>query len=370
MTINDRQGSNMFGSSRYKDEIAKLQNQLALEEEKSKGLAKKLAEFESKEELFTKLQNENRLKNSLVDLLTNGCTGNIKTIQEDMGTNVKNLEEINTLNNTNEETTMAVEANVDSIFNTSEIIKMAVELRENASNLNSSVNSISEVISLIRDISDQTNLLALNAAIEAARAGEHGRGFAVVADEVRKLAERTQKATSEVEVSIATLKQNAHQMDESSQKLESEAHESDKNLDSFKDTLTELISNSEAIKASGGRITQEVFASLAKLDHVLFKINAYKAVFDNKDINIVSHKDCRFGKWYLTKGKDVFGTTANYPLIDDPHAKVHSSAKKAIDCVRGGLCTQKIDEVIGYFKDTEDESLRLFGILDKMIREI
>jgi len=111
---------------------------------------------------------------------------------------------------------------VSQVENSSERQNM---LSEKVGSLSEQATNISEVLSIIGDIADQTNLLALNAAIEAARAGEHGRGFAVVADEVRKLAERTQKSLSEISVNVNMITQSVNDIADQTIQTSQEMHE-------------------------------------------------------------------------------------------------------------------------------------------------
>ena len=119
-----------------------------------------------------------------------------------------------------------------------------VEVREQLKSLSDTTIQIKEILGIISDIADQTNLLALNAAIEAARAGEHGRGFAVVADEVRKLAEKTQKSLGEINITINAIVQSVEDV---SAKMEANAESVNTLVDISKNSYDKLKSTNEKI---------------------------------------------------------------------------------------------------------------------------
>ncbi|MHB1663905.1 MAG: methyl-accepting chemotaxis protein [bacterium] len=201
----------------------------------------------------------------------------VAAASEEMSQTIKEI-----ANNTQKVSNVAKEASnnakegFDIVENAISGIKNVAVLTENLGSLINGLEKssleIGEIISVINDIADQTNLLALNAAIEAARAGEQGRGFAVVADEVRKLAERTVKATKEIVSKVQTIQQNTQatksSMDSTLKEVNnsvgfaSQAGESlsniEKNILSLADQIDSIAAASEEQTAATSEISENI----------------------------------------------------------------------------------------------------------------
>ena len=229
------------------------------------------------------------------------------TVSESLSLIISNLSaNINDLKIITSATKDASELAINSRNDITEIVNELNALSEQVSINNHSIseiatqaNEITSVIELITDIADQTNLLALNAAIEAARAGEHGRGFAVVADEVRKLAERTHKATGEISVSIKSLQQDMSEIQTSSDIMKATVEGSTQKINGFEETLIELSNNSSQIVDYSYGMENSIFVVLAKLEHILYKSRVYNSIVSLKKIfQQQNTHQCDLGTWY------------------------------------------------------------------------
>jgi len=351
-------------SEKYELEIESLKQQIGEFKDDNNNLKQHIQELESKlqeknlksrADMLMEMQNTN-LKTNIVDIQGN-LSESVSTAKNTLLKADENIKEFLKIKGTSD----AIVTNLDKLS------ELSTNSADTISGLSSRIDEMTAVLSLIKDISDQTNLLALNAAIEAARAGEHGRGFAVVADEVRKLADKTDKALGEINISLQAIKQDVDNTSEHFDGIHDGITASNELINIVQRDTASYTGDMENTINGITFVNDRIFMSLTKLDHVLWKVNAYLSSITGKEqFKFVDYHNCRLGKWYYKgEGKESFSKSPHYSKLEAPHAIVHNGTHKIFALMKEEDPDNQL--FIEAFKEMETGSDGVFLTLDEIL---